>query len=130
METKKDNKRNRRTKTFLDQCDKYILEKMIQGLSAAQIEQLLVDEWDFETGDNARKAIRRVNNKLSETNKEEIEVKVTQYKQQYQDLYKNARDAGEWKTAGGLLDSLVKLEGLLTQKIEAKIEGTFEVTFD
>jgi len=130
MEEKKDNKRNRRTKIFLDQCDKYILEKMIQGLSAAQIEQLLIDEWEFESGDNARKAIRRVNNKLAETNREEIEIKVIQYKQQYQDLYRNARDSGEWKTAGGLLDSLVKLEGLLTQKIEAKIEGTFEVTFD
>ena len=48
----------------------------------------------------------------------------------YKYIYKQCKDAAEWRTANQILDSLVKLESLATTKIEAKVEENIVVTFE
>lgn len=122
-----DSKTGKRSKVFIEEVDKYILQKLIDGNTPFKLIQDLMDNWEFNTIENARKRIATVVNRMKIENKQEIDEKIALYKEQYFDLFTMAKNAGEAKTANGILDSLVKLEGLAATKIEAKVSSTSEI---
>lgn len=124
---KEDSQTGKRSKVFIEEVDKYILQKLIEGNTPFSMVQDLMDNWEFKTIDNAKKRIRTVVERMKVENKQEIEDKIALYKEQYYDLFKQAKENGETKVANGILDSLVKLEGLTTIKVEAKVESTSDI---
>ena len=113
----------KRSKIFIEEVDKDILEKLLDGWTPFQIVEYLMENWDFVTVSNCKKRIDNVQKRMMVHNKTELEEKIALYKQQYYDIYQKARSAAEYKTANLILDSLVKLEGLLKDKIEIKSEN-------
>ena len=121
----------KRSKTYLEEVDKFILNEMLDGETPMSIIQsLMTPEWGYNTVDNARKAIARVRNKMTVNNAFAIEEKIAEYKEMYKFIYQQSKNAAEWRTANQVLDSLVKLESLATTKIEAKVEDNITVTFE
>ena len=113
----------RASKIFIEEVDKDILEKLLDGWTPFQIVEYLMENWDFVTVSNCKKRIDNVQKRMMVHNKTELEEKIALYKQQYYDIYQKARSAAEYKTANLILDSLVKLEGLLKDRIEIKSEN-------
>lgn len=113
----------KRSKIFIEEVDKDILEKLLDGWTPFQIVEYLMENWDFVTVSNCKKRIDNVQKRMMVHNKTELEEKIALYKQQYYDIYQKARSAAEYKTANLILDSLVKLEGLLKDRIEIKSEN-------
>ena len=113
----------KRSKIFIEEVDKDILEKLLDGWTPFQIVEYLMENWDFVTVSNCKKRIDNVQKRMMVQNKTELEEKIALYKQQYYDIYQKARSAAEYKTANLILDSLVKLEGLLKDRIEIKSEN-------
>ena len=113
----------KRSKVFIEEVDKDILEKLLDGWTPFQIVEYLMENWDFVTVSNCKKRIDNVQKRMMVHNKTELEEKIALYKQQYYDIYQKARSNAEYKTANLILDSLVKLEGLLKDRIEIKSEN-------
>lgn len=113
----------KRSKIFIEEVDKDILEKLLDGWTPFQIVEYLMENWDFVTVSNCKKRIDNVQKRMMVHNKTELEEKIALYKQQYYDLYQKARSNAEYKTANLILDSLVKLEGLLKDRVEIKSEN-------
>ena len=113
----------KRSKIFIEEVDKDILEKLLDGWTPFQIVEYLMENLDFVTVSNCKKRIDNVQKRMMVHNKTELEEKIALYKQQYYDIYQKARSAAEYKTANLILDSLVKLEGLLKDRIEIKSEN-------
>ena len=113
----------KRSKVFIEEVDKDILEKLLDGWTPFQIVEYLMENWDFVTVSNCKKRIDNVQKRMMVHNKTELDEKIALYKQQYYDIYQKARSAAEYKTANLILDSLVKLEGLLKDRIEIKSEN-------
>lgn len=113
----------KRSKIFIEEVDKDILEKLLDGWTPFQIVEYLMENWDFVTVSNCKKRIDNVQKRMMVHNKTELDEKIALYKQQYYDLYQKARSAAEYKTANLILDSLVKLEGLLKDRVEIKSEN-------
>lgn len=117
----------RRVKSYLDEIDKYVIDLMLKGKSTSFIIQDLLDNWEVKTESSAKHFIRRCNAKLSEANKTAVEDKISQYKEMYLNLYEEAVDAGERKVAREIMDSIIKLEGLITNKIQATVETSGKI---
>lgn len=113
----------KRSKVFIEEVDKDILEKLLDGWTPFQIVEYLMENWDFVTVSNCKKRIDNVQKRMMVHNKTELNEKIALYKQQYYDIYQKARSNAEYKTANLILDSLVKLEGLLKDRIEIKSEN-------
>ena len=113
----------KRSKIFIEEVDKDILEKLLDGWTPFQIVEYLMENWDFVTVSNCKKRIDNVQKRMMVHNKTELNEKIALYKQQYYDIYQKARSNAEYKTANLILDSLVKLEGLLKDRIEIKSEN-------
>ena len=120
----------KRSKIFIEEVDKDILEKLLDGWTPFQIVEYLMENWDFVTVSNCKKRIDNVQKRMMVHNKTELEEKIALYKQQYYDIYQKARSAAEYKTANLILDSLVKLEGLLKDRIEIKSENMTTLNLD
>ena len=120
----------KRSKVYLEKVDEFIVAEMMDGATPMNIIQSLMKDWGYNTVDNARKAIARVREKMTVNNQFSIEQKIAEYKEMYKYIYKQTKEAAEWRTANQVLDSLVKLESLATQKIEAKVEENIVVTFE
>ena len=120
----------KRSKIFIEEVDKDILEKLLDGWTPFQIVEYLMENWDFVTVSNCKKRIDNVQKRMMVHNKTELEEKIALYKQQYYDIYQKARSAAEYKTANLILDSLVKLEGLLKDRIEIKSENFTTLNLD
>ena len=120
----------KRSKIFIEEVDKDILKKLLDGWTPFQIVEYLMENWDFVTVSNCKKRIDNVQKRMMVHNKTELEEKIALYKQQYYDIYQKARSAAEYKTANLILDSLVKLEGLLKDRIEIKSENVTTLNLD
>lgn len=51
------------------------------------------------------------------------------YIEMYADLYKRSVEKKDYATARNILDSIIKLQGLAIQKIEAKVENVYNIEF-
>lgn len=119
----------RRTKKYLIEIDKYILYKLIKGDSHFQIIEYLVDN-EGMTEANARFRLDQVMKRISKSDDLEFEEKISKYKEMYSNLYRESLKNDNYRVAKEILDSMTKLEGLLTQKIEAKIDNTYTIKFE
>ena len=74
---------------------------------------------------NARFRLDQVMKRISKSDDLEFEEKISKYKEMYSNLYRGSLKNDNYRVAKEILDSMTKLEGLLTQKIEAKIDNTY-----
>lgn len=116
-----------RSKQYLEEIDKYVIDLMMKGKSPAYIIQNLLENWEVKTISTAKQHIRKANAKLTEANKGSLEDKISQYHQMYLSLYEEAVEAGERKVAREIMDSIIKLEGLITNKIQATVETSGKI---
>ena len=59
-----------------------------------------------------------------------IEELKDKYVEMYLNLYRTALLSDDVRVAKGVLDSITKLQGMLTQKMEVETKETFEVKFE
>lgn len=120
-------KRERKSKVYIEEIDKYILDLLLKGLTPMQMIDKLMTEYEFNTVANCRRRIATVVNKMVIEGQQEKEEKIALYKNQFYDLYQQAKEASEYKSANAILQNLVKLDGLDVNKIEANVKSTNDV---
>jgi len=119
----------RSTRAYLDEADKQIIKMLIEGYSLPAIIQYLLNEHNI-TESAARQWLRRCYGKLTKADERTMLELATQYEQMYLSVYESAIENNEYKTAKDIIDSLVKMKGLLTTKIEANVTTDFEIKFN
>lgn len=118
----------RRTKGYLEIVDKEILKLVCQGKThTAILDYLMLKGFKI---DNAKFRLKCVLEKLRDDNKNECDVMINEYKTMYLKLFEDATNVGNTKIARDILDSLVKLDGLLIERKDIKLSNTFQVDFD
>lgn len=110
-----------------------IIDMFLNSNNNVDIMNHLQKNWGF-TFAKAKKLIKETKEKFFVSNREtDVNNKKEIYLSQYQNLLKlavrNANESGNTRPAKDLLDSMVKLEGLLIDKQETKIVDTFEIDF-
>lgn len=118
----------RRTKGYLEIVDKEILKLVCQGKTHTTILDYLMLK-GFKI-DNAKFRLKCVLEKLRDDNKNECDVMINEYKTMYLKLFEDATNVGNTKIARDILDSLVKLDGLLIERKDIKLSNTFTIDFD
>ena len=108
--------------------EKVIYELLIKGWTQTRISEVLMRDHGFPDEPHCKNAVYRVISKFKENNDIDIDDLKAQYLEMYMKLYSDSVDVNK-KTAKEILDSIVKLQGLITNKIEAKVDSTFEVKF-
>lgn len=118
-----------RSMAYLKEIDKWILSQMLQGKTNAYIVDILIDKYKFSLS-NAKYRITTLLQYIQDVDTQDINLKIEQYKSLYLDLYERNLNMGNTRGAREILDSLAKLEGLLINKAELKLENTFTILFD
>lgn len=108
--------------------EKVIYELLIKGWTQTRISEVLMRDHGFPDEPHCKNAVYKVISKFKENNDIDIDDLKAQYLEMYMKLYSDSVDVNK-KTAKEILDSIVKLQGLITNKIEAKVDSTFEVKF-
>jgi hypothetical protein len=121
---------NRRNAIVLQEKEKLIYEWLMKGWSHKRIGDELMANHGYKTKSNCDAVIAKVIKSFKPNNEVEIEDLRAEYLEMYRDLYRTALENGETKTANSIMDSIIKLQGLAINKIEAKVETTFEVSFE
>ena len=117
----------RKSKAHIEELDKIVIDMMLKGKTPISIMDELINKYDVKTMSSAKHFIRRCNKRLTENNEQSIDEKIAYYKSMYLDLYNKSVVANERRNAKEALDSLVKLEGLLTHKLEVKSESKVDI---
>lgn len=121
-------KKGRRTKAYLELIDKEIIDLICQGRTHTFVIDFLYNK-GFNY-DNATYRLKNVLEKLRDDNKSEVDVTISEYKTLYLKLFNDALNVGNTRVARDILDSLVKLDGLLIERKDIKLSNTFEINFD
>lgn len=108
--------------------EKVIYELLIKGWTQTRISEVLMRDHGFPDEPHCKNAVYKVISKFKDNNDIDIDDLKAQYLEMYMKLYSDSVDVNK-KTAKEILDSIVKLQGLITNKIEAKVDSTFEVKF-
>jgi hypothetical protein len=119
---------HKRTKVQQAGMEQIVYKLIMNGISYRNVKKELMDNHGY-TDCNAEKIYMKVINSFKIKNKQEQEDLRITYLEMYLSLYNDAVANRETVTAKAILDSIVKLQGLITQKVEAKIDQTFEVKF-
>lgn len=101
---------------------------MIDGYTTKRI----IDELykvGIKTEHTARRLIGNVNRSCSAVTKQDMEELRVRYIEMYSDLYGKAIGKKDYATARNILDSVVKLQGLVIKKVEGKVVENFTVEF-
>lgn len=122
--------KSRRSKAYLQELDKYILEQLVSGVSPISLINDLCERDNKMKPLNARFRIRQVLSKLVSADETELNEKAAKYRECYLSLYRQAYEDNNIKQATKILDSLVKLDGLLIERSEVKVEGEYIVKFE
>lgn len=119
----------KRTKIEMLEMEKIVYKMILKGWSFKKIAEELQTKHGYRSLVNCEKiyykTIKNITPKL-EIQKENLREK---YIEMYQDLYSKAIEAGDIKNANKILDSIVKIEGLITQNIEGKIETVYTIEY-
>lgn len=99
---------------------KEIYDKLIAGYTNRDIVTYLRDKGTFNSDSTALYHIQEVKKEFLLNVEKDLELKREEYIAKYMSLYKDSKELGELKDAKAILDSLVKLEGLMQQKVEVK----------
>lgn len=120
----------RRNSYIIEEINKVVYNLLIAGYTNTQITEILMAEYGFNTRENCTHAILRVLKQMKEESEPEVEMLRQKYLDMYLELYKGLIASGDFKGARGVMDSIIKLQGLAVEKIEAKINTTFEIEFN
>ena len=119
---------NKRTKVQQAAMEQIVYDLIIKGNSFRNVKKIMMEEHGYSDS-NAEKIYLTVHNSFKIKNELEAEAKRDEYLEMYLSLYNDAVVNGETLIAKNILDSIVKLQGLITQKVEAKIDTNYEVKF-
>lgn len=101
---------------------------MIEGWTNSRIINELNE--NFALSENTSKAlIRKVTRSFSIKEVEDVVMLKSKYIELYTDLYRRALEKKDVLTAQKILDSLVRLQGLASVKIESRIENVYKIEF-
>lgn len=119
----------RRTKVQQQQIEKLIYELLMAGNSWHLIMNILQEQHGYKQS-NAEKNICKVYKSFKAKAEVESDDLKEQYLEMYLNLYKKAQEAKDLKTAKLIMDSIVKLQGLITNKVEANVNlQNYEIKF-
>lgn len=102
----------------------------LEGWTTKKIVDTLVGEYGVRSTYAAEKLVKMVRQSYTLIEKEDIDELKAKYLEMYSDLYRRSIEKKDMATARNILDSVVKLQGLITNKVEGKIENTFTVDFN
>lgn len=119
----------RRSKVEIETIDEIILDKLLQGHTPLTIIRFLMENYSMSER-NSRMRIDVVNKRILNSDKSGVDEKISRYKEMYADLYQRALDMDDIRTAGTILQSMTKLEGLEKIKIEQNISGEINHKID
>lgn len=125
----KSNRTDRKTIVQLNEAKKLVYELMMKGWTHYQISSHLMETGIYRSYAGCVKIIDKVNKEVGAVQEKDIEKLKTKYLEMYETLYNAALQKEDVKGACMILNSLVKLQGLDIQKVEAKITTTFDVQF-
>lgn len=118
----------RRNKLQIIEDKKIIYKWMMDGLSNFQIVTKLVNEMGY-CKKNAYIRVGQVVKDLTPEKENEINELKAKYLDMYHNLYQNALNISDYKTANTVLKNMTELQGLTKINIDAKIDGTFNIEF-
>lgn len=112
-----------------------VIEMYLQAFSRNDIKIKMMEEYLLTDETSVENAIDRARREFFTV--ERVEEGIASKKEEYIANYKyllniaavKAKETGNTKNAKDVLDSMVKLEGLLIEKQEVKVVDGFEVTF-
>jgi hypothetical protein len=119
---------SKRTKIQQQGMEEIVYQLIMKGETYRNVMNILMEKYSY-TKVNAEKIYLKVIYSFKEKNPFDADELRQKYLEMYQDLYKQAVINRETLAAKQIMDSIVKLQGLITQKVEAKIDQVFEVKF-
>ena len=111
------------------EMEKVVYNWLIGGYSNKRIIDKLIDEYQYKKP-NAEKLIYKIVKELTDLEVNEVNELKTKYQNMFLDLYDKAVKNNDTRSANDILKSIMKLQGLDIQKVEANVTTTFEVKFD
>lgn len=118
----------KRTKAQQEAMEQIVYGLLMKGETYRNVIKILKEKHAYNDA-NAEKIYLKVIYSFKEKNPYDADVLRTKYLELYFDLYKQAVINKETLVARQILDSIVKLQGLITQKIDAKIDNNYKVEF-
>ncbi len=106
---------------------KECLELMKQGIVGTEIAQQVADKYGLGY-DSGMAYVKGAKADLVEAYKTDVEEKRSEIAQKYDDLYRQAREAKNFKECRNLLDSMAKLFGVQAQ-VEQATQNNIQVNF-
>ena len=101
---------------------------LMEGWSEVKITAELVTTYGRSEA-SAKKIIENVNKSFCSINPAEVNILKSKYLDMYGDLYTRALEKKDLAVARNILDSVVKLQGLVTKRSESKVENIFTIEF-
>lgn len=125
--------RKRRTKYQVEQDIKWAVKMLTRGWTTRKMVEHMMENMDYDTDGNCRKIIQQAYKVIKIDNDIDLEELTGRYVNMYLTIINKAMgdeetNSSDLKNAIKALDSLTKLQGLITNKFEGKIDG-FEVEF-
>ena len=109
-------------------AEETVYRMLLDGYSNKMIKDELIRNHNYKTDSAAKYCINKVIKSFKMENK--IDELRDKYVEMYLNLYRAALLSDDVKAAKGVLDSITKLQGMLTQKMEVETKETYKVTFD
>lgn len=103
-----------------------VYELLMMGWTNKNIISELIEKHGYQH-ENAQKIITKVLKDLVPIEQNTVDELKVRYLNMFYDIYSRAVDASEWRTANEILKSIVKLQGLDVQKLEAKVDSDVKI---
>lgn len=117
----------KKNKLQQQQMEEVVYQLLIGGWTSKNIITELITKYGYKAP-NAQKLITKVLSGLVPLEQNTIDELKVRYLNMFLDIYAQALNANEYRTANEILKSIVKLQGLDVQKVEIK-DTTFDVEF-
>lgn len=107
-----------------------IYNKLVEGWSYQMIGQHMIDNFGYKNLNSTNFTISKVSSKIFSCRpKEELFEAQEKFYDMYLDIYRQSYAKKDFKTALATLNSMAKMRGAITEKIESDIQNDFVVTF-
>lgn len=103
---------------------------MLEGWTNKKICDQLQNNYGIPTLKKAKRLVNNVNRSYRIIDQKEAEELKSRYLEMYSDLYRRALNKDDLSTARNILDSVTKLQGLATKKVDKNVNNTFNVDFN
>ena len=107
-----------------------VADLLMQGKSHMSIKKEVHSYDKSVTLKAAEELILYVKEEFNKTFADNVNYVRSLYAEMYLDLYHKTYELGQYKDSKVILDSLVKLNGLLTDKVEISAKEVYDIKFD